>query len=263
MFETRTKIRPGRSPRQSMLLFAALSSLLMLLTVFTFESPARAQINCQSEIYLPAKTDPEDRFKKGYCFIQLGQFREGVTRLTGLETELPLIADYVIYYQGAGYENLGDYANAAAQFNKVIAGYPESGVRIKTLARLGNIYTQTGDYSNAERIFRSLYAEETDRDQKASYLESLGQAYEKQGKYPDAVNTYKQVWVEFPETRSSSSAQTGHPVRSDGVRLPPEGGQAVRAFEVVFRRAELPAGLLSKRTDENEDGHCDGEFRQA
>lgn len=198
---------PERGVRPSALLYAALYSFYVLSIVLGLSSLASAQINCQSEIYLPAKTDPEDRFKKGYCFIKLGQFQEGVTRLTGLENELPLIADYVIYYQGAGYENLGDTANAAAQFNKVITGYPDSGIKKKTLARLGGIYTSTGDYANAERIFRSLYAEESDRDLKASYLEGLGQALEKQGKYTDAVNTYKQVWVEFPETKSSFSAQ--------------------------------------------------------
>ncbi len=207
MFETRPKERPGRNGGQSALFLAVIYTVLTSLTVLTFNSHARAQINCQSEIYLPARTDAEDRFKKGYCFIKLGQFQEGVTRLTGLESELPLIADYVIYYQGAGYENLGDLANAAERFNKVIDGYPESGVRQKTFARLGNIYIQMGDYTNAERIFRSLYAEESDRSLKASYLESLGQAYEKQGKYGEAVNTYKQVWVELPETKSSYSAR--------------------------------------------------------
>ncbi len=207
MFVTNEKNKPGKCIRRSMLILSALYPVFASLAIFFFVPSAGAQINCQSEIYLPAKTDPEDRFKKGYCFIQLGQFQEGVSRLSGLESELPVISDYVIYYQGAGYENLGDYANAAEKFNKVIAGYPESGVRIKTLARLGNIYTETGDYPNAERIFRSLYAEESDRDSKASYLESLGQTYEKEGKYMDAVNTYKQVWVEFPETKSSFSAQ--------------------------------------------------------
>jgi peptidoglycan lytic transglycosylase len=181
--------------------------LVALFIIFTLNSSARAQINCQSEIYLPAKTDPEDRFKKGYCFIQLGQFQEGINRLNGLENELPLIADYVIYYQGAGYENLSDLGNASIQFNRVLTQYPDSGLKKKTLSRLGDIYTESSDYANAERIFRSLYTEESDRDLKASYLESLGQALEKEGKYAEAVNTYKRVWVEFPETKSSYSAQ--------------------------------------------------------
>ena len=207
MLKTPTGHRNGNDMKPPILLYAAGICLVAMFIVLALNSSSLAQINCQSEIYLQAKTDPEDRFKKGYCFIQLGQFQEGVTRLAGLENELPLIADYVIYYQGAGYENLGDLANASLQFNRVITGYPGSGVRKKTLARLGNIYMQTGDYANAERIFRSLYAEESDRELKASYLESLGQALEKQGKYPDAVSTYKQVWVEFPETKSSFSAE--------------------------------------------------------
>lgn len=203
MLKAEMKNRSCKFTKPSIVLYV----LTTLFTVLTLHSPARAQINCQSEIYLSAKSDPEDRFKKGYCFTQLGQFQEGVNRLTGLEKELPVIADYVIYYQGAGYENLGDLGNAVIQFNRVLTGYTDSGLKKKTLSRLGNIYTESGDYANAARIFRSLFAEESDRDLKASYLESLGQALEKEGKYAEAVNTYKQVWVEFPETKSSFSAQ--------------------------------------------------------
>ncbi len=186
--------------------------LPLLFVVFSFvflgfQTPTFAQINCQSEIYLPAKSDPKDRFKKGYCFIKLGQFEQGVTRLKGLETELPLVADYVIYYQGAGYENLGDLTSASLMFNRVLTEYPDSGLKKKTLARLGNIYTQTADSANAERIFRSLYNEESDRDLKASYLESLGQAMEQQGKYSEAVSIYKQVWVDFPDTKNAGTSQ--------------------------------------------------------
>ena len=203
-FEYRTlnpRIRPA-------LLYVSLCMLIILLTSITFSPVASAQINCQSEIYLPAKQDPKDRFKKGYCFIKLGQFQEGVSRLNGVENELPLIGDYVIYYQAAGYENLGDMANASILFNRVLTEYPESGLKKKTLYRLGNIYIQTGDSTNAERIFRSLYNEEDDRGLKASYLESLGQALENQGKYADAVSAYKQVWVEYPETKSAGSAHS-------------------------------------------------------
>ncbi len=184
--------------------------LLILITLFssiTLSPSASARINCQSEIYLPAKPEPKDKFKKGYCFIELGQFQEGVSRLNGVENELPLVADYVLYYQAAGYENLGDLENASALFNRVLTEHPDSALKKKTLSRLGNIYIQKGDYSNAERIFRSLYNEESSRGLKASYLESLGQALEKQGKYSDAVSTYKQVWVQYPETKSAATAQ--------------------------------------------------------
>ena len=188
-------------------LTAVLSFLILVLIPLIGPSQwALAQINCQSEIYLPTKPEPEARFKKGYCLIKLGKFQEGVSTLNGVDAQLPLVADYVLYYQGAGYQNLSDYANASAAFNKILTQYPGSGVKKKTLARLGNIYTETGDYANAERIFRSLYGEESDRHKKASYLFSLGSALQKQGKYQDASAVYKRVWLEFPETKASSDA---------------------------------------------------------
>ncbi|MCZ6528071.1 MAG: transglycosylase SLT domain-containing protein [Candidatus Dadabacteria bacterium] len=181
-------------------------TIFILVSFFIIPSISQAQLNCQSEIYLPATNNPKDKFKKGYCFIKLGQFQEGVTRLNGVENELPLVADYVIYYQAAGYQNLGDYNNSSVLFNKILTQYPQSGLKKKVLARLGHIYTVLGDYGNAERIFRFLYSEEKNRRLKASYLLGLGEALEKRGRYSDATSTYKRVWVQFPETNSAQPA---------------------------------------------------------
>ncbi|TFG73894.1 MAG: tetratricopeptide repeat protein, partial [Thermodesulfobacteriales bacterium] len=164
-------------------LFIAAFSSLVLLTFLVVPSFSATRLNCQSEIYQQATSDPKDQFKKGYCFIKLGQYQQGVTRLKGLEDQLPELGDYVIYFQAAGYENLGDYDSSLSLFNKILTQYPESGLKKKTLTRLGNLYTQSGDYINAERIFRSLSLEEKDRGLKASYLYGLGEALEKQGKY--------------------------------------------------------------------------------
>lgn len=180
--------------------------ILLLFIVAASPFEAGAQINCQSEIYLESTGTPEDRFKKGYCFVKLGKFQEGVTSLTGLESQLPIVADYILYYQGAGYQNMSEFQNASAAFTKILTQYPGSGVKKKTLERLGNIYKDTGDYPNAERTFRALYGEESDRHKKASYLYSLGSSLEQQGKYQDASVVYKRVWVEYPETKGSSDA---------------------------------------------------------
>ncbi len=186
----------------------AVFSILFLIAFSATYSHSSTRLNCQSEIYQQATADPKDKFKKGYCFIKLGQYEQGVTMLNGVGDQLPEIGDYVIYFQAAGYENLGDYNNASTLFNKILTQYPDSGLKKKTLARLGNIYTQLGDYANAERIFRSLYSEEKSRGLKASHLLGLGDAMEKQGRYVDAVATYKQIWVQYPETDSSKTAYT-------------------------------------------------------
>jgi soluble lytic murein transglycosylase len=223
----------------------AIFTIFILLSFFIVPSHSYTQLNCQSEIYQQATNDPKDKFKKGYCFIKLGQFQEGVTRLNGVENELPLVADYVIYYQAAGYENLGDYGNSSVLFNKVLTQYPESGLKKKTLERLGNIYTQSGDYGNAERIFRLLYSEEKDRSLKASYLLGLGKALEKQGKYPDALIVYKSVWVEFPETNSAQPAYSAATNISNtyGIPFQPTENDYLQRANTLFDKSRWSEAL--------------------
>jgi len=223
----------------------AICSIFILLTSLIVPAAALAQLNCQSEIHKPATNDPKDKFKKGYCFIKLGQYQQGVTLLNGVEGELPEIGDYVIYYQAAGYENLEDYGNSSALFNKILTQYPQSGLKKKTLARLGNIYTQSGDYGNAERIFRSLYSEEKNRSVKASYLLGLGEALEKQGKYSDAISTYKSIWVEFPETNSAQPAYTAATNISNtyGIAFQPTENDYLQRGNVLFDKSRWRSAL--------------------
>jgi len=228
---------------QKFLLAAFLS--LVLLAVVTNPTNAATRLNCQSEIYQQATADPKDQFKKGYCFIKLGQYQQGVTRLKGLENQLPELGDYVLYFQGAGYENLGDYTNSAVMFNKILTQYPDSGLKKKTLARLGNIYTQSGDYANAERIFRSLSIEEKDRSLKAAYLYGLGEALEKQGKYSEALNTYKTIWVQYPETKSSADAYNAANTVSNtqGIAFQPSQSDYLERANILFDKSSWSAAL--------------------
>lgn len=218
---------------------------IIILTISVSYNHAKAQINCQSEIYTQGTGTPEDRFKKGYCFIKLGKFQEGVTSLTGLESQLPIVADYILYYQGAGYQNMADFQNASAAFNKVVTQYPESGVRKKTFERLGTIYTETGDYANAERTFRSLYGEEKSRPKKASYLFSLGNALEKQGKYREASAVYKEVWLEYPETKGSSDAYRAaqNLSQTQGVAWRASQSDYAQRANTLFKRSRWNAAL--------------------
>ncbi len=226
-------------------LFIAAFSSLVLLTFLVVPSFSATRLNCQSEIYQQATSDPKDQFKKGYCFIKLGQYQQGVTRLKGLEDQLPELGDYVIYFQAAGYENLGDYDSSGTLFNKILTQYPQSGLKKKTLTRLGNLYTQSGGYINAERIFRSLSLEEKDRGLKASYLYGLGEALEKQGKYGDALNTYKSIWVQYPEPKSSSDAYTAltNISNSQGTSFQPSQSDYLERADILFDKSRWSAAL--------------------
>jgi soluble lytic murein transglycosylase len=186
-----------------------ISTLLgILFSLYIYNLTARADIDCQS-ILLQSVQDKEssrEKYKKGYCYIQLERFEEGVRALSGLENELNIIADYVIYYRALGDKGLGNMASAERQFRSILTNYPSSGLKKRTLTNLAEIYSNKGDYEKAQNMFRSLYAEERDPLVRASLLNDIAQSLEGQKKYKEALSTYRQLWVEFPESRFSEGA---------------------------------------------------------
>lgn len=196
-----------RNVKKASFLSLSVQILMLLFCILVFTPPLLAdEINCQWLVNEPVKESPTEKYKKGYCYIQLGRFEEGVTMLGGLESELPLIADNVLYYRGLGENGAGKIASAAELFSKILKDYPDAGLRRNTLMKLAEIYSFTRDYEKAEKVYRSLYADESDDEAKATLLNKLGESLEKQKKYADALRTYKELWVEFPESSYSHTA---------------------------------------------------------
>jgi soluble lytic murein transglycosylase len=186
--------------------FFSLISILTLGISVSISSALADEINCEWLINEPIKETPKERYRKGYCSIRLGRFNEGLTLLNGLEKELPLIADYVLYYRGVGEKGLGKASDAAGLFNRILTEYPESGLRKRALTGLAETYSNTGDYQKAETIYRSLYVIEEDPKEKAAFLNRIAESLEKQGRYLEAIKAYKELWVEFPESPYADAA---------------------------------------------------------
>jgi soluble lytic murein transglycosylase len=179
---------------------ALISIFLLFLTLVFFHQTSQAEINCAYLANQQVSKGAKERYKRGYCLIKIGRFQEGVSVLDGLENELPLISDYILYYQAIGQKGLGNSPGAEKLLNRIISSYASTGVRKRTLIALGNIYLETGKYDRAENVFRNLYNDETDRQDKALFLSKLGNSLQSQGKYMEATNIYKSLWVEYPDS---------------------------------------------------------------
>jgi peptidoglycan lytic transglycosylase len=179
---------------------ALLSIFLIFAALVFFNQTSQAEINCAYLANQPINRGAKERYKVGYCLIKVGRFQEGVSVLEGLENELPLISDYILYYQAIGQKGLGNSPGAEKLLNRIINSYPSTGVRKRTLIALGDIYVETGNYDRAENVFRTLYNEETDRQDKALFLSKLGNSLQSQAKYMEATNVYKSLWVEYPDS---------------------------------------------------------------
>lgn len=195
----------------------------ILASIFIFNSSALSEIDCQSLLNesvgktpngTPLSEDarsgvreiPKERYRKGYCYIKLEKFNEGLALLNGLENELNLIPDYVLYYRAVAEKGLGNTINAARDFYKILANYPESALRKRALLGLGGIYYDSGDYGRAEKTFRIVYDEENQSWNRAFALYKIAGSLEGEKKYIEALDAYKELWLEFPESEFADAA---------------------------------------------------------
>jgi soluble lytic murein transglycosylase len=176
------------------------SIVLILITLVFFTQTSQAEINCTYLANQQMSNSPKERYKRGYCLINLGRFQEGISVLDGLENELSLISDYILYYQAIGQKGLRNSQGAEKLLNQIISSFPSTGVRERALTGLGDIYLETGNYDKAANVFSTLYDEETDREDKALFLSKLGSSLQSQGKYMEATSVYKSLWVEYPDS---------------------------------------------------------------
>jgi peptidoglycan lytic transglycosylase len=198
-------------------------ALGILVFVFVSNSLALSEIDCRSLIDeskegssnglpLPEKTPsvirdvPKEKYRKGYCYIKLEKYNEGLALLNGLEKELSPIPDYVFYYRAVAEKDLGNTIGAARDFYRILANYPESALRKRALLGLGNIYYDTGDYERAEKTFRIVYDEENQTEARALALYKIGGSLEGEKKYTEALSAYKELWQEFPESEFADAA---------------------------------------------------------
>lgn len=195
----------------------------ILVSIFVFNPLALSQIDCQSLINGSVEKGssamtisegaqsvtqeiPKERYRKGYCYINLGEFSEGFALLNGLENELNLIPDYVLYYRAVAERGLGNTTGAARDFYKILADYPESTLRKKALLSLGGVYYDSGDYERAEKTFRIVYGQEDQSSTRALALYKIAGSLEGEKKYTEAISAYKELWLEFPESELSDSS---------------------------------------------------------
>lgn len=191
--------------------------------VFVINSSALSEINCRSlvdesvgespngiPLFIGVQSDIQDifkeRYRKGYCYIKLEKFNEGLALLNGLEDEHIPIPDYVLYYRAVAEQGLGNTTSAALDFYKILANYPKSALRERALLGVGSIYYDSGDYERAEKTFRIIYDEVYQTEARALALYKIGGSLEGEKKYTEALSAYKELWQEFPESEFGDAA---------------------------------------------------------
>ncbi len=221
----------------------------ILISIFIFNLSAVAEIDCLSLVNGPLqeKQSPEEKYKEGYCYIKLEKFDKGLALLEGLENDLTLIPDYVVYYRAVGEKGLGKAKAAAEDFYRILADYPESGLRKRAFLGLAEVYYDTRNYERAEKTYRILYNEENESQSKAFILGKIAESLEGEKKYSEAISAYRGIWVEFPESEFGDAAieKALQISQMEGIPFEPKESEYLKRAERLFKLARWGPALES------------------
>lgn len=151
-------------------------------------------------------SQPNDRYKIGYCLIKKNYNKKGLVFLKDLETELPLITEYILYYRAMAFQALDNFESASKLYKNIISSHPDSPLKDIVHLNLATIYIRNKEHDKAEEIYKQIYAQEKDQKQKAFYLYRAASVQKSQDKYKEAQDNFIKVWRDYPQTQYAEAS---------------------------------------------------------
>jgi soluble lytic murein transglycosylase len=182
----------------------------LILYVFIFlliidpELKASSPVNCDLIINEKLQSHSVSQiYKLGYCNVKNENYSDGVKLLESIKAKIPLLSDYILYYQAFSYQELGNDDKAIKLYNELLIKYPNSTLINRAREKLAGIYLQYKEFSKAEKLFQALLNKEKNKNKKAEYLYNIAVSQQGQDLPQDAINNFKKVWVEYPNSKYS------------------------------------------------------------
>lgn len=144
---------------------------------------------------------PEMRLRQGQALAALKRYAEAAPLFQkASEAADAEFADYATLQQGECLHQSGQFAKAAAAFERHAARFPKSPYREAAGLALGKAWFEAGNLDKARAAFQAVIAAKGEKAPTAAYL--LGQSLLKEGRAKDAAQVFEKAVAEFPKSES-------------------------------------------------------------
>jgi TolA-binding protein len=131
-------------------------------------------------------------YQKGMCLGVMKKYKEKITDMQIIETKYPgsvYMAKAMNEIADTYYENLQDYDNAIAYYNKILNNYPKSNSTQNCYARLGNIYFEKKQDDKAFEYFDKFVKNDSKSEAAQGILNQIKQIFKAKGQI-EAMEKY-------------------------------------------------------------------------
>lgn len=180
-----------------------------------------ARTALQSLLPEPGPVGGRAAYLLGRVDLRLRRFDEAASAFARAADLLPVLADYARYYQAVADFDRGRFSESASLCDEVLARYPRSTVRARTLFLRGESLWGARSPEAPDAFRRYLEADPHGEDAARAWFD-MGQALEQQARWGEAAQAYRRVQWAFPDSRYNRPAAERLAALAAAHRLPPD-----------------------------------------
>ncbi|MGH7410449.1 MAG: tetratricopeptide repeat protein, partial [Candidatus Methylomirabilis sp.] len=159
---------------------------------------------------LRRKDDFEKAHQAGFLFgvalYRQQRWQEAVGALEAAAAQLPLLADYALYFAGSAYQALGLKPQALALFSRLLQEHPDSLLAEQAERERAGLYADAGLLPRAEVSYRDYLARASEPGRRREAMLALAEIDLKLRNQRDAEELLRQLWLKWPESREAARA---------------------------------------------------------
>ena len=148
----------------------------------------------------------EAGFLLGVALYRQQRWQEAAPALEAAVAQLPLLADYALYFAGSAYQALGLKPQALDLFSRLLQEHPDSLLAEQAERERAGLYAEAGLFPRAEVSYRDYLARASEPGRRRAAMLALAEIDAKQGNQRDAEEMLRQLWLKWPESPEAARA---------------------------------------------------------
>lgn len=194
--------------------------ILLAVVTVTFSSPAYGSDNLTlaaslirakeyakaSAILAKSTKSPQRSLMLAVTALRQGNADEALNLLNGLDTSLPLVADYVALYQSEALFKLKNYKQTLSLASSISKRFPSSILQRQAEKIAADALYLSGDLNSAVSAYQHFVDTHRTGNDTAEALFRAAQCRELTGDKPGALRSYRALWLTFPLSHHAKPA---------------------------------------------------------
>ena len=148
----------------------------------------------------------EARFLLGVVLFRQQRWQEAVSELEPAAAELPLLADYALYYAASAYQGFGLKPQAIGLLSRLLVEHPDSLLAERAERERASLYAAVDLLSEAGKAYRDYLSRASDASQRREATLALAEILLKEGRQGESEGLLRQLWLKWPGNREAARA---------------------------------------------------------